>query len=202
MSKNIQPCEDGKYRWAYEFSMMKNPVILLTVLKIFLLILLGMWLFFGLFGIKEHGFFMAFAVQAKELLIPAAILLVLSVVSYLILAGIYGWKYCVLFEMDENGIRHIQMDKQFEKAQAIGWLTAAGGALAGKAGTAGAGLLAAGKKEQYSDFSRVRHLRVLRAFHTIKLDAPFSHNQIYAGQEDFDFVLAYITEHIKSADKA
>ena len=196
MSENIRKSDDGTYRWVYEFNMLKNPIILLTVLKIFLLVLVGMWVVFGLFRIGEDGFIGAFIAQTKELLIPAAILFGLSIISYVILACIYGWKYCVLFEMNETGIRHIQMEKQYQKAQALGWLTAMVGAASGNPGAAGTGLLAATKNEQATEFSKVKRMRVLRAFHTIKLDSPLNHNQIYAEPEDYDFVLAYISERI------
>ena len=39
MSENIKKSDDGTYRWVYEFNMLKNLIILLTVLKIFLLVL-------------------------------------------------------------------------------------------------------------------------------------------------------------------
>ena len=196
MSENIKKSDDGAYRWVYEFDMLKNPIILLTVLKIFLLVLVGMWIIFGLFRIGNDGFIGAFAAQTKELLIPAAILLALSIAAYIILACIYGWKYCVLFEMNETGIRHIQMEKQYKKAQAVGWLTAMAGAAAGKPGVTGTGLLAATKNEQFSEFGKVKRLRALRAFHTIKLDSLLNHNQIYAEPEDYGFVLDYISKHI------
>lgn len=196
MSENIKKCDDGTYRWAYEFNMLKNPIILLTVLKIFLLVLVGMWIIFGLFRIGDDGFVGAFVAQTKELLIPAAILFGLSIVGYIILARIYGWKYCVLFEMNETGIRHIQMEKQYKKAQALGWLTAMAGVAAGKPGVMGTGLLAATKNEQATEFSKVKRLRTFRAFHTIKLDSPLNHNQIYAEPEDYDFVLNYISKRI------
>ena len=194
--KNIQKCDDGVYRWVYEFHMLKNPIILLTVLKIFLLVLVGMWVVFGLFRIGRDGFVGAFAAQAKELLIPAIILFGLSVVAYFILACIYGWKYCVLFEMTETGIRHIQMEKQYKKAQALGWLTAMVGAASGNPGAAGTGLLAATKKEQYTEFRQVKRMRAFKIFHTVKLDAPFNHNQIYANPDDYDFVLEFLSERI------
>ena len=196
MSENIKKCDDGTYRWAYEFNMLKNPIILLTVLKIFLLVLVGIWIIFGLFRIGDDGFAGAFVAQTKELLIPAAILFGLSIVGYIILVRIYGWKYCVLFEMNETGIRHIQMEKQYKKAQALGWLTAMAGVAAGKPGVMGTGLLAATKNEQATEFSKVKRLRTFRAFHTIKLDSPLNHNQIYAEPEDYDFVLNYISKRI------
>ena len=196
MSENIKKCDDGTYRWVYEFNMLKNPIIFLTVLKIFLLVLVGMWLVFGLFRIGNDGFVGAFVAQTKELLIPAVILFGLSIVSYIILACIYGFKYCVLFEMNETGIRHIQMEKQYKKAQAIGWLTAMVGAAAGKPGVMGTGLLAAAKNEQATEFSKVKRVRALKVFHTIKLDGLLNHNQIYTDPEDYDFVLDYISKRI------
>lgn len=196
MSENIKKGDDGTYRWVYEFNMLKNPLILLTVLKIFFLVLAGMWVVFGLFRIGNDGFIGAFVAQTKELLIPAVILFGLSIVAYIILACIYGWKYCVLFEMNETGIRHIQMEKQYKKAQAIGWLTAMAGAVAGKPGAVGTGLLAATKNEQATEFIKVKRMRSFRAFHTIKLDSFLDHNQIYAEPEDFDFVLEYISKRI------
>ena len=196
MSGNIRRGEDGAYRWVYEFSMLKNPIILFTVLGIFLKVLLGMWVFFGLFRIGDDGLVMAYVNQAKGLALPALILLGLTLIAYLILAGIYGWKYCVLFEMNEQGIRHIQMEKQFKKAQALGWLTFAVGMAARKPGAAGTGLLSASRNELSTEFSKVRRMRSLRAFHTIKLDGLLNHNQIYAEKEDYDFVLEYIRSRV------
>lgn len=189
----IEKCDDGKYRWIYEFNMAKNPIILLTVWKIFALVLVGMWLIFGLTLIKqEGGVIAAYAAEIRELAIPAAILFLLSLISYLILAGIYGWKYIVLFEMDEEGVRHIHMAKQFKKAEALGWMTAMTGAISGNLSTTGAGLLSATRNEIYSEFSKTRKMKILKSFHTIKLDGPLCHNQIYADGEDFEFVKSFI----------
>ena len=199
--KEIKLCEDGTYRWIYEFSMLRNPIILLTVLKIFVLVLVGMWLFFGLFSIKDEGFVGAYVYEAKALILPAIILFVLSIVSYLILAGIYGLKYIVLFEMNEDRIRHIHMEKQFKKAEAMGWLTALAGAVANMPGISGTGLLAATKQETVSEFSKVKKMKVLRGVHTIKLDALLNHNQIYADGEDYDFVVEYIKARIPDTAK-
>ena len=197
MSENIKKGDDGTYRWVYEFNMLKNPIILLSLQKMFLFILVGMWVVFGIFKIENEGLVGAFVAQTKELLIPAVVLFVLSILGYVLLACIYGWKYCVLFEMNETHIRHIQMKKQYKKAQALGWLVTMAGAAAGKPGTAGTGLLAAAKNEQATEFRKVKRMRVWKAFHTIKLDGLMNHNQIYAQPEDFDFVQEFISGHIQ-----
>ena len=196
MSENIKKGDDGTYRWVYEFNMLKNPIILLSLQKMFLFILVGMWVVFGIFKIENEGLVGAFVAQTKELLIPAVVLFVLSILGYVLLSCIYGWKYCVLFEMNETGIRHIQMKKEYKKAQALGWLTSMMGIVAGKPGMVGTGLLAATKNEQTTEFRIVKRMRAFRAFHTIKLDGLLNHNQIYAQPEDYEFVLDYISSRI------
>ena len=198
MSENIKKCDDDTYRWTYEFNMLTNPIILWTVLKIFLLVLIGMWIVFGVFRIGDEGFTGAFVEEARALAIPAIILFGLSIVSYIILACIYGWKYCVLFEMNEEGVKHIQMSKQFKKAEALGWLTAMAGAVANNPGTVGTGILSATKNMQVSEFSKVKRMKVLKVFHTIKLDSPLNHNQIYVEPEDFEFVKDYIEKRVQT----
>ena len=118
--------------------------------------------------------------------------LVLGFFAYLIVAAQNGWKYMVLFEMDDEGVTHIQMQKQFKKAEAIGWLTAMAGALAGNAATAGAGLLAATHDRLSTTFSKVKKMKVSRRWHVIKLNEVLNKNQVYAEDEDFDFILDFI----------
>ena len=194
--EDIKLCSDGKYRWIYEFKMLKNPVILLTIWKMFLYILLGMWVVFGLFRLRYDSFPEAMKNQLLDLSLPAAILLVLSVVAYLILAGIYGWTYCVLFEMDNEGIRHVQMEKQVKKAEALSFITVMMGIAANNPTAIGAGILSSSKSESYSEFSKVKKVKYLPALNTIKLSSPFNHNQIYADGENYQFVKKYIEERL------
>lgn len=92
-SDRVTRCGDGKYRWVYEYPMLKNPTILLTTLTLFLLC-----------GLAPVG-------------ILVLIALPLTLISYGILAMNYGWTYIVLFEMDETGITHLQQPRQFPKTQ-------------------------------------------------------------------------------------
>ena len=124
------------------------------------------------------------------------VFLVLAFVSYVIVAEKNGWKYMVLFEMDENGVTHTQMQKQFEKAQALGWLTALAGIAAGNPTLAGAGIASAVHDSVHSEFSKVRNIKVLRRRGVIKVNEALFKNQIYADGEDFDFVLNFISARI------
>ena len=104
--KSITKSENGTYRWYYEFDMLKNPMVIRTVFKIFFYILLGLCAFLILLDIIEGNFGVTSLIETtKAMGITAAILFGLSIISYFILAGIYGFKYCVLFEMNDEGIK-------------------------------------------------------------------------------------------------
>lgn len=197
-SKNIVLCPDGKYRWYYEYPMLKNPVILFTVWKVVLIGALAPALIV-LFSALSDGFFEALKQFLTVYGITFGIVFVLSVIGYLILAAVYGFKYIVLFEMDEKGVTHIQQDRQFKKAEAIGWLTALSGMAAGNIGAMGSGLLAASKQKTTSEFKNVKTVIGLKKQNTIKVNQLFSKNQVYVKPEDYDFVFEYISSRCKKA---
>ncbi len=197
-SKNIVLCPDGKYRWYYEYPMLKNPVILFTVWKVVLIGALAPALVV-LFSELSDGFLKALKPFVTVYGITVCIVLVLSVIGYFILAAIYGFKYIVLFEMDEKGVTHIQQEKQFKKAQAIGWLTTLSGAAKGNISTMGSGLLASSKQTSTSEFKNVKTVIGLKKQNTIKVNQLLSKNQVYVKPEDYDFVFEYISSRCKKA---
>ena len=133
VTENIYLCPDGKYRWVYEFKMLKNPMILFTVLKVMGLSALIVAVFVLVIDLVEDGRITPPASgQTKVLVLVLLFMILLAVLSYVILAALYGWKYFVLFEMDEKQVVHIQMPKQVELAQAVGWLTVMAGIAAGR----------------------------------------------------------------------
>ena len=201
VTDHIWLCPDGKYRWVYEFSMLKNPVIFLTVLKVFGIAAAAVALFaFALDLFDDWQITVPDEDNLKILLIVVSVFIGIIFLSYLILAGIYGWKYEVLFEMDDESVSHIQMPKQYKKAEAIGWITAMAGALSGSLSAAGAGLNATSGNVSVSDFSNVRRLVRWKRMHTIKVQSPFNKNQVYAETDaDYEFVWAFLKEHCPNA---
>lgn len=197
VTENIQLCPDGIYRWSYEYDMLKNPVILGTVMKVmgisfgavFLVVLISDLL-------QGSG---SLAAMVRMFLILAAVFLVITLLSYLIVAAMYGWKYQVLFEMSETEVSHIQMPKQFSKAEALGWLTALAGAASGTTGMTAAGLSAAARSVMTTEFSKVKSIRVRRNHHTIHVDQGLDRNQVYAEDRDFDFVREFIISRCPDA---
>ena len=201
VTDNIYICPDGKYRWIYELSMRKNPVLLFTIWKV-LGIAAGIVLAFvtlvSLITGNLNGWSGLWG-TAKGVLLAGLVLMVLAVVGYAVVAASYGWKYIVLFEMDEEGIVHMQMPKQAEKAEAMGWLTAMAGLVAGSPAAMGSGLLAAAKNSSTSTFSKVRRVIGRRGMNVIKVNHLFEHNQVYVEKADYDFVWKYITGHCTNA---
>ena len=107
--KEVRLCSDGKYRWLYEMNMVTNPTIFLTVFKIFFWIILIGWVVFGFFLYAIHGDWKGLLDMGKAMLLVLAGFAVLTLLGVLLLAAYYGGKYKVLFEMDEKGIKHIQL---------------------------------------------------------------------------------------------
>ena len=197
----IKLCNDGKYRWVYKLNMLTNPVILFTVLKIFFFIMAGMLLIFGVIPAAFKGEWSSILDMGKVLLIVLAGMAVLTIISLIILTFLYGGRYCVLFEMDEEQIKHIQMPSQFKKAQILGWITAMTGAATGNLTATGTGILSSAKQVSTSTFKVVRRIKPLRWLKCIKVHEPFEHNQIYVPKKDFDFVYNYIKSHCPKVKK-
>lgn len=192
---NIRLCPDGVYRWVYELHLMRNPVILGTLCKVMGVITLLLYLFMAILGIVEGN------AGALVEMLPAvlgffALMMALCVLGYLIYAAMNGWKYIVLFEMDETGVRHIQQPAQFDKAQGVAWLLALAGLATGNPGRVGQAMVLGSKGSSYTEFARAKGMKVLRSQNTIKINETLEHNMVYAEPEDFDFVLNYIRERV------
>ena len=191
--ENVTLCDDGKYRWLYQFDMLKNPVILFTTWRVLGMSFFIVWAFTLTMSLIEDGFKLdAFIGITRGFLLLGLFMCALGVVAYLIIAGQYGWRYMVVFEMDDEGITHRQMKSQFDKAKALMWLTAAVGGASGSLSTAAIGINAATRDSLSTDFDKVKKVKVSKWRNTIYVNAPFSHNQVYVKPEDFDFVLQYI----------
>lgn len=197
-SGDIRLCPDGKYRWYYEYPMLLNPTILYTVWKVMMISALFPALVVFFSSLSE-GFLKALLGLVSVLGITFGIMFVLSWLAYFILAACYGFKYIVLFTMDEQGVVHAQQNRQFKKAQAIGWLTAAAGIAQGKPGVVGTGLLVSSKQTLSSTFKNVNKIIGHRRLNTIKVNQLLAKNQVYVKKEDYDFVWEYITSRCPNA---
>ena len=138
---------DGKYRWVYEVPMLKNPSILVDVYKVLGISFGLVWLFnVLLIGCEEGLSLSSLWGFSSGFLILMAVFAVIGYVAYVIVAWTYGWKYVVLFEMDEKEVKHQQMSRQVKKAKVLGALTALAGAAGGRPGVVGSGILASTRR--------------------------------------------------------
>ena len=106
-----------------------------------------------------------------------------------------GGRYSVLFRMDEKGVSHTQLPRQYKRAQALGTIATLAGLLTGNYAAAGAGMLSASRSTMHTSFKKVSAIKPRPRQHTIKLRSGLMHNQLYTAPEDFDFVLGFIQEH-------
>lgn len=201
VTENIYLCPDGAYRWFYEMDMLKNPTILFTVWKV-LGIAFGVVALFTLIMDLFQGLIQSpseILPSIKVFLILLPVFFVISIIAYLILAWTFGWKYIVLFEMTDEYVKHIPTPKQWNRAQALNWLTVAVGMLAHNPTVMGAGMLAGAKSSSTSEFKSVEFIRVRRKRNTIHVDQLLDKNQVYAEDADFDFVEKFIKDHCVKA---
>ena len=198
-SKNITMCPDGKYRWVYELDMYKSSAIIKEVWRVFLISVMIVAAFVFVMNIRDNGLMEAlqFVVQTAAILL--GIFLVLSIIGYLVFAFMIGGKYCVVFEMDEEGINHKQHQKHVKKAELIGAITALAGMAGGNLSTVGTGVLAAARTSMLTYFDDVKELEILPKEHLIRVNETLSRNQVYAEDEDFAFVASYIQARCRNA---
>jgi hypothetical protein len=130
-----------------------------------------------------------------------AIFAVLSILGYLLFAAISGWKYVVLFIMDEKEVVHQQMPSQVKKGQVIGALTVLVGLAAKRPGVVGTGLLAQSRTTMTSVLANVARLIPCRRMNLIKVNQLLAKNRVYVPDEDFDFVYDFLCQHCVKAKK-
>lgn len=193
---------DGKYRWVYEVPMLKNPTILFDVYKMLGISFGIVWLFNVLLISCEDGLNLRNLWSfTSGFLILMLVFLVIGYLAYFIVAWYYGWKYIVLFTLDEKEVVHQMMPRQIEKAKVLGALTALIGSVAGKPGVMGTGVLAASRSTSTSVLAKVARLVPRRRLHLIKVNQLLNKNRVFVPDEDFDFVYNFLCQHCPKAMK-
>jgi len=191
--------DDGVWRWTYELSLWRNPTVLITLSKVILLAALLPVLVTGGITLFESGLLEALRVMGLVLVYMLGILFVLLFLAYVAVALIQGGKYCVVFEMDDRGVKHTQMQKSFSKNQVLAMLTVLAGAAAGNPQAAGAGLLSGARRSSYSKFSKVKSLVLRPRWSVIYVNESLNRNQIYAPAELYETIQQHILSRCPKA---
>jgi hypothetical protein len=190
----MKPDENGIYRWRHSVNLYRNPGILWLLCKVFSWIFVGVIVFemcldgfeFGLSFVKWH-------------LVAYAGMIAIVTVSYYVYALIQGGRYTWDFEMDEKGVNAVQAPDEMKRNKALGLAVAAMGVATGNATQMGVGATVASRNGMYSEFESVGTVKADRRHNTIHIRNGLFHNQIFADDEDFDFVLEYIVAHCPKA---
>ena len=193
---------DVKYRWVYEVPMLKNPSILFDVYKVLGIGFGVVWLLVLLLICVEDGFtFKNIWNITSGFLILYLVFLIIGYIAHVIVAWSYGWKYVVLFTLDEKLVVHQQMPRQIKKARVLGALIALVGAATGKPGVVGSGVLVASRSTLTSELANVERLIPCRRLHLIKVNQLLNKNRVFVPDEDFDFVYDFLCQHCPKAKK-
>ena len=189
--------KNGKYYWLYEQPMLKSFFLLFEVWRVMglagLIVLMMMALLIVVSGAHIDAFFGMVGVTALCL----GIILVISLPAYYIVTKANDGHYTVLFEMDDDGIDHIQI--KTDKAKALDALTMLAGSATGNYTLKGIGSLNASGGSLYSSFRNVRKIKADRKKGVIALNGRLLRNQVYVDDENFDFVYQFIREHCPNA---
>lgn len=181
MDDRITRGSDGVYRWRYEMSLLKSPVIFFSVWKILFWISVGIFGFMALLDLKGILHILkAFAIFQLGMTVMVWI-------GCAVYALFFGGRYCVEFEMDDTGVTHRQNAQQAAKVQ--------------KALRYQYTYRASGHTEMRTDFARVTAVKVRRRWHLITLREGIETNQVYVPEEDFDLVLDHILSHCDQIKK-
>lgn len=193
----VRKDEDGVYRWYYALNLLKNPTILFLIWKIFFWIFVGIFVMINLFDLFGGRFSVKNLVEEGKFFgIFLLGMLAFVAFCYFIYAAINGFHYRVVFEMDEEGVTHTQVKAQFKKNQKFSFLLILLGIFARRPSVVGQGLLTATHQSMRSSWDAVTSVEIIRKFNVIKVNERLFKNQVYARDEDFDFVVQFIRSHV------
>ena len=156
--ERVKLCEDGKYRWIYNMSTLKNPTMMTRMGKILGLTLLVVYsiVLLAVLTVEDVNPFL----HAVEMLLPAfTIITTVYGVSYLLWMLLCGGTYVCAFEMDDAGILHAQAKNKTEKQKLIEQMTVMLGTVSPVLGVLGGGLIDAVNSSWKSSFFAVTSLR-------------------------------------------
>ncbi|MCR5159830.1 MAG: hypothetical protein K6D37_12010 [Prevotella sp.] len=202
--KSTRPvlCPDGKYRWVFDVPMLTNPSILFDVYWVLAISFGIVWLFVLLLGACEGNLHLSDVWGVtRGFLLLIAVFFVIGYVAYFFVSWHYGWKYSILFILDEKEVVHKQLPGTEGKARAIGKLTALAGAGRGNLSMVGMGILVANRTSMTTSFTSVRRLIPRRRYHLIKVNGLLTRNRVFVGDEDYDFVYQFLCDHCPNARK-
>ncbi len=191
--------EKGIYHWIYEMDMKQDRSILRLILKIVLWCMIGILALIMILCLHDGMSLSAFMENAWIILLCLAVIIAICFFAYWLVSKMYGGRYVMLYDMDEEGIAFSQTYDEAEKTRLLAAFSSLAGAAVGNHGLAASGMAAAGNTGGYSRFAKVRRVTVKKNENRIDLYSPFLLNMIYIDPKDFDFVEEFICKRCTKA---
>ena len=191
--------EDGAYHWVYFLDMLRNPVPLYTVLKIFFCIITGMSVFMFFFMLGD-GLTNALKTAAIMFVGINALFFVLSLMAWGIMAMTRKARYVIEYMMDEEMVAYLQTAEEQNRTKQMAAVNILAGVVTGNLSSLGFGLTQATRGDAWiSRYGDVKSVSAKRKMDLIKVNNTLRRNQIYAYTHQYDFVWNYITSHCPDA---
>jgi len=180
--------------------MLRSPIIFHDVVWVLAVSVAITWIITTLIILLAGSITWAWFFESIAMFLGIFFLLTfLGIFAYWVVAVTNGRKYTVLFEMDEKGIKHIQIKRKVKATTIITWMGILTGALAGRPGAVGSSILAATHTSLSSSFSTTRSVTAVPRQHLIKVNGLITRNRIFVDDTHFQFVYDYITSRCPKA---
>lgn len=191
----------GNFRWVYEVRLLSDTMIPLALLKVLLLGCLFPVLLLTVLALAEGDLAKEFFEIVKVYFGLAGIMLgLLAIGYYLVFIPVMGNRYCILFEMNDKEISHIEMKKSVKRTELLAMLGMLAGAAAGNPAVIGANILGYSRKQMNTKFSNVRKIVLFRKRNCLKLiSSDMTRNLVYIQAGDYPFVSQFIIERCNNA---
>ncbi|MBQ9155418.1 MAG: hypothetical protein IJ137_01410 [Eubacterium sp.] len=184
--------EYGVYHWVYRLPMFRNFSILKTVLKAMGICFLIPVLILVCLCVKNQGTMEDFLEVFGILAIIAIAILIISVLSYLLVAALYGGNYVAIYTMDQQTITTAQPASQASRQAIIGLFTAATGVLGQNPGVYIAGLAGAARQVVQTSYKDIKSLKFIPEKGEIRIHSFLTWYTIYVTPDDFSLVAGYL----------
>jgi len=188
LPEGISQDDEGYYHWVYIESMWQNPTALFIILKIFLFVMLFLMVIIMISSGDFASTFLMF-------LALYAVLAVISVIAYAIVALMHKGQNIVLHTMTPDYVMYEQTEDEEKLSKNIAMTVAILNALASKRNGAA---FAAAQTSLVSNYSDVKKIIATKG-NIIKVNNVLQHNMIYAYPHQYDFVFNYIVDHCPNA---
>lgn len=188
--------EDGTYDWIYCMNMMKDRSMFTFYFKIVGLCFLPIVIMMIWMAASSRLSMSTFLITMLSF---GGVLLVVIFAIWLV-NTMYGGKYMMIYQMNEEGITFSQTTDQAAMTRAIAAASAAVSAAGGNTGGVISGTGMTLRANAYhSKFSKVRSVKCVRKDNLIWVNTFLQYQQVYVPKSAFNFVWNYISERCVNA---